>query len=219
MDWRIGNGLSVKSISAYRDLDALFIRDGDNTPFTYRETVNDDQQHQFSQELQLSGVSFGDRLNWLLGAYYFDEGATEHGKANLAIGTYAALQALQLQPGTTWCGLPGPNPRPIAACPTPLRFGGPGNPNNIGVDVGVDLFTRVANESTAFFGQGTYKLTDQAEHHRRVALDAGSQAPAADPSSCGERRLRGGCAGHAGYLPGRLVGGHAETRARVPGNT
>jgi iron complex outermembrane receptor protein len=161
VDWGIGNGLSVKSISAYRNLDALFIRDGDNTPFTYRETVNDDEQHQFSQELQLSGVSFGDRLNWLLGAYYFDEGAVEHGKANLAIGTYAALQALVLPAGTTWCGLPGANPRPIASCPPPLRFGGAGNPNNIGVDVGVDLFTRVANESMAFFGQGTYKLTDK----------------------------------------------------------
>jgi iron complex outermembrane receptor protein len=123
--------------------------------------VNDDEQHQFSQELQLSGVSFDDRLTWLLGAYYFDEAATEHGKANLAIGTFSALEALVLPAGTTWCGLPGANPRPVASCPPPLRFGGAGNPNNIGVDVGVDLFTRVANESTAFFGQGTYKLTDK----------------------------------------------------------
>ncbi|HEU4625438.1 MAG TPA: TonB-dependent receptor [Steroidobacteraceae bacterium] len=159
-DWNVG-GLTVKSISAYRNLDALFIRDGDNTPFTYRETVNDDRQHQFSQELQLGGVSFDDRLTWLVGAYYFDEGATEHGKANLAIGTYSALEALVLPAGTTWCGLPGANPRPIASCPPPLRFGGAGNPNNVGVDVGVNLFTRVANESTAFFGQGTYKLTDK----------------------------------------------------------
>jgi iron complex outermembrane receptor protein len=161
VDWSLGQGLAIKSISAYRNLDALFIRDGDNTPFTYRETVNDDQQHQFSQELQLSGVSFNDRFNWLLGAYYFDENATEHGKADLAIGTFSALEALVLPAGTTWCGLPGANPRPIATCPPPLRFGGAGNPNNIGVDVGVNLFTRVANESTAFFGQGTYKLTDR----------------------------------------------------------
>jgi iron complex outermembrane recepter protein len=160
VNWKLGP-VSVKSITAYRDLDALFIRDGDNTPFTYRETVNDDEQHQFSQELQLAGVSFNDRLNWLLGAYYFDENATEHGKANLAIGTFSALEALVLPAGTTWCGLPGANPRPIAVCPPPLRFGGAGNPNNIGVDVGVNLFTRVANQSTALFSQGTYKLTDR----------------------------------------------------------
>ena len=29
------------------------------------------RQHQFSQELQASGTSLGDRLNWVLGLYYF----------------------------------------------------------------------------------------------------------------------------------------------------
>ena len=100
-------------------------------------------------------------MTWLLGAYYFDESAQEEGKANLAIGTFAALEALTLPAGTTWCGLPGSNPRAIAACPPPLRFGGAGNPNNVGVDVGVDLFTRVANESVALFGQGTFDITDR----------------------------------------------------------
>ena len=161
VDWDLG-AVAVKSITAYRELEALFARDGDNTPFTFRETINDDDQDQFSQELQLAGTSFDDRLTWLVGAYYFDESAQEEGKANLALGTFAALEALTLQPGTTWCGLPGPNPRAIAACPPPpLRFGGAGNPNNIGVDVGVDLFTRVANESFALFGQGTFDITDR----------------------------------------------------------
>ena len=161
VDWDLG-AVAVKSITAYRELEALSARDGDNTPFTFRETINDDDQDQFSQELQLAGTSFDDRLTWLVGAYYFDESAEEEGKANLALGTFAALEALTLPPGTTWCGLPGPNPRAIAACPPPpLRFGGAGNPNNVGVDVGVDLFTRVANESFALFGQGTFDITDR----------------------------------------------------------
>jgi iron complex outermembrane recepter protein len=159
VDWDLGKR-AIKSITAYRELEALFARDGDNTPFTFRETINDDDQHQFSQELHLAGSSFGDRFVWLLGAYYFDESAREEGKANLAIGTFAALEALTLPAGTTWCGLPGPNPRAIATCPPPLRFGGAGNPNNVSVDVGVDLFTRVANESVALFGQGTFDITD-----------------------------------------------------------
>ena len=166
IDWDLG-AAAIKSITAYRELEALFARDGDNTPFTFRETVNDDDQDQFSQELQLSGQSFNDRLTWLLGAYFFDEDAVENGQANLAIGTFAALEALALPAGTTWCGLPGANPRPIATCPPPLRFGGPGNPNNVGVDVGVDLYTSVANQSVALFGQGTYRLTD------RLSLTAG----------------------------------------------
>jgi iron complex outermembrane recepter protein len=159
VDWDLGP-VELKSISAYRELEALFARDGDNTPFTFRETINDDDQDQLSQELQLSGVSFEDRLTWLVGAYYFEEDAVEEGKANLALGTYSALEALVLPAGTTWCGLPGPNPRAAAACPPPLRFGGAGNPNNVGVDVGVDLYTSVANESVALFGQGAFDLTD-----------------------------------------------------------
>jgi len=160
LDWQLGS-IGLKSITAYRELEALFARDGDNTPFTFRETINDDDQDQFSQELQLSGSSFSDKLTWLLGAYYFDEDAVEDGKANLAIGTYNALESLSLPAGTTWCGLPGANPRPIATCPPPLRFGGAGNPNNVGVDVGVDLFTSVANQSIALFGQGTYRFSDR----------------------------------------------------------
>ncbi len=159
VDWDLGS-MSVKSITAYRELEALFARDGDNTPFTFRETLNDDDQDQLSQELQLAGASFDDRLTWLVGAYWFEENADEVGKANLALGTFAALESLALPAGTTWCGLPGPNPRPTAACPPPLRFGGAGNPNNIGVDVGIDLFTSVANESVALFGQGTFNITD-----------------------------------------------------------
>jgi iron complex outermembrane recepter protein len=161
IDWDIGP-LTVKSISAYRELEALFARDGDNTPLTFRETYNDDEQDQLSQELQLSGSSFGDRLTWLLGAYYFEESAVENGKANLAIGLYNALEALTPPAGMTYCGLPGPNPRPIAACPPPgLRFGGAQfHNNNVGVDVGVDLYTKVANESVALFGQGTFRFTD-----------------------------------------------------------
>ena len=159
VEWRTDLA-TIKSITAYRELEALFARDGDNTPFTFRETINDDEQEQFSQELQFSGTSFNDRLTWLMGAYYFKEDAEEVGKANLAIGLFNALQSLSLPAGTTWCGLPGANPRAIATCPPPLRFGGAGNPNNIGVDVGVDLNTKVSNESVALFGQGTYKITD-----------------------------------------------------------
>ncbi len=45
--------------------------------------------------------------------------------------------------------------------PRVCALAGRGIRNNIGVDLGANLFTRVANESTAFFGQGTFKLTDK----------------------------------------------------------
>lgn len=79
----------VKSITAYRDLKAGFNRDGDNTPFTFRETANDDKQWQFSQEFQIAGQAIGDRLSYVLGAYYLKEKASDIARADLALGLQA----------------------------------------------------------------------------------------------------------------------------------
>jgi len=76
----------IKSVTAYRDLKAGFNRDGDNTPFTFRETVNDDKQWQFSQELQLTGKAADNRLSYVFGAYYFKEKASDIARADLALG-------------------------------------------------------------------------------------------------------------------------------------
>ncbi|TKD53032.1 TonB-dependent receptor [Sphingomonas baiyangensis] len=83
--WEIG-GATLKSITAYRDMEAFFTRDGDNTPFTFRETQNDDRQWQFSQELQLAGRGLNDRLSYVIGAFYFREEAEDIARADLAIG-------------------------------------------------------------------------------------------------------------------------------------
>lgn len=153
-------GTKLSSITAWRELDAQFARDGDNTPFAYRETFNNDRQEQFSQELQWSGASADASLDWLIGAYLFEERARERGRATLAQGLYAALEGLTLGNGEAWCGLPGENPRPISECPEHLRYGGPAfHDNNVLADLDVDLNTAVKNRSFALFGQGTYRLT------------------------------------------------------------
>jgi iron complex outermembrane receptor protein len=160
-EWQLER-FALKSISAWRDLQAVFARDGDNTPFTFRETFNDDRQSQLSQEVQLSGASEDGELHWIAGLYVFREDATEHGRAMLAPGLYAALNALDLQPDETWCGLPGENPRPVTRCPPALRFGGERyRDNNVLADLDVDLYTRVANRSGALFAQGTYRFAER----------------------------------------------------------
>jgi|GEM_PF-132739 iron complex outermembrane receptor protein len=152
----------LRSLTAWRGLKAVFARDGDNTPFPYRETFNDDRQEQLSQELQWSGTSLERRLEWLLGAYLFEERARERGRATLAMGLYEVLASLDLAEGQTWCGLPGPNPRPSTACPPALRFGGAAHhDNNVLADLDVDLYTQVANRSFALFGQSTLRLNAQ----------------------------------------------------------
>jgi iron complex outermembrane receptor protein len=85
VNWDLG-AVSFKSITAVRGLKATFARDGDNTPFTFRETFNHDVQAQYSQEFQLSGQSFDDKLTWVTGAYAFQERGTDSGYAKLALG-------------------------------------------------------------------------------------------------------------------------------------
>ena len=72
-DWEISPQVSLKSITAYREIDALFGKDPDHSPFTLDAHTNDYTQNQFSQEFQLTGFALDDKLKWLLGAYYFKE--------------------------------------------------------------------------------------------------------------------------------------------------
>jgi len=81
-------GFSVKSITAYRDMEWTGSRDADNTPLTILHTRNDDTQDQFSQEFQFSGIALEDRLNWLLGLYYFEESASDDYFVPVAVGTF-----------------------------------------------------------------------------------------------------------------------------------
>jgi iron complex outermembrane recepter protein len=67
------DSVTLKSISAYRHYKTLLGRDSDNSPFTIVETLDKMDHHQISQELQLYGDAFDQRLSWLVGGYYFHE--------------------------------------------------------------------------------------------------------------------------------------------------
>ena len=71
LSYAISEALSLKSITAYRELDAKFARDGDHSPHRISQFFDDLEQAQFSQEFQLLGSH--DRVNWVLGLYYFEE--------------------------------------------------------------------------------------------------------------------------------------------------
>ncbi|MGE4035991.1 MAG: TonB-dependent receptor, partial [Parvularculaceae bacterium] len=87
-DWALNDDLAVKSMTSYRQLQATFGRDGDHSPLPIVSTFNRFEQNQFSQELQLSGSSFGDRLKWLAGGYYFHEEGDDRNNVQLLSGTF-----------------------------------------------------------------------------------------------------------------------------------
>ena len=62
----------LRSITAYRDTEALFGRDGDNSGLDYNGDVHDEDHEQFSQEFQLASQG-NEHLNWIAGLYYFEE--------------------------------------------------------------------------------------------------------------------------------------------------
>lgn len=69
--------MEVKSITAYRSLEGFTTSDSDGTGFTLYDQTSDIDQDQFSQELQFVGAALDDRLEWLVGAYYFEESARQ----------------------------------------------------------------------------------------------------------------------------------------------
>jgi iron complex outermembrane receptor protein len=75
VDWTLGNDLSFKSITAYREYHTRFGSDFDFTPHDINTGHNYTDQEQWSQEFQLNGISFDDRMDWVAGLYYFDEWA------------------------------------------------------------------------------------------------------------------------------------------------
>lgn len=73
ISWNVTADLELRSITAFRSLDSQFSRDGDHSPFTISQFFDDLDQEQLTQELQLLGRHFDNRLNWILGFYYFEE--------------------------------------------------------------------------------------------------------------------------------------------------
>ena len=85
LDWQISDNLQIKSITAYRNVDSTFAHDGDGTPF-YLSWVRDEiyVQEQFTQEIQLLGTTFDDRLEWIVGGFYFTEDGNNYNPVDFA---------------------------------------------------------------------------------------------------------------------------------------
>jgi iron complex outermembrane receptor protein len=71
IEYEISEALSAKSITAWRDLESEFGRDGDHSPQRIAHYYDELNQEQFTQELQLLGTH--EKMNWIVGAYYFSE--------------------------------------------------------------------------------------------------------------------------------------------------
>ena len=85
VDWQISDNLEIKSITSYRNVDSTFAHDGDSTPF-FLSWVRDEiyMQEQFTQEIQLLGTAVNDRLQWIIGGFYFTEDGNNYNPVDFA---------------------------------------------------------------------------------------------------------------------------------------
>jgi iron complex outermembrane recepter protein len=162
----IADNVDLKLITSYRNMKANFASDNDGTIHRIAQTDDDLDQKQFSQEIQLSGRT--DRLQWIVGAYYFRETADDFNRVSVVPGSYNALEALpvNLPVGAgapvpcalqTFIPIPG---TPFRAPPAGFGLGCPFNIANTTVDIELDVTTIVKSRNFAGYGQLTYNLTD-----------------------------------------------------------
>ncbi|MGB5078274.1 MAG: TonB-dependent receptor [Sphingorhabdus sp.] len=93
LSYDLGAG-TLKSISAYRWVHAIFGRDGDaSSTVNYGGDIHNERARQFSQELQFTTSIFG-RGSLLVGAYYFRERAVDLTRLYVADGLYPVISSI-----------------------------------------------------------------------------------------------------------------------------
>ena len=123
--------LTLKNIFGYRDMDLHNLEDLDGTANILFPVERIVEQHQISNELQLQ-ANF-DRLDFILGAFYFRENGSDQALTTGALSGIAVTDAGDVEPGNISSYFP--------------RY------SNTWVDY--------TNTSYALFLQGNYKFTDQ----------------------------------------------------------
>jgi iron complex outermembrane receptor protein len=86
-------GMSLKSITGYRDMDSSSYRDADNDSYDHFSVGSAFDVQTFSQEFLLSSETEG-AFDWLVGLYYMNEDGDHLSDVTVASGLYEALSAL-----------------------------------------------------------------------------------------------------------------------------
>jgi iron complex outermembrane receptor protein len=86
LDWKLAGDTNVKWIQSYRQLHWDAGMDLDGSPESVLATSFDMIQHQTSEELQLNGAAVDSRLNYAVGAYYFEEAGHLHDFVTFPMG-------------------------------------------------------------------------------------------------------------------------------------
>jgi len=102
IDWDISDNLHLKSITVYCDLENTYGRDSDGSPLPINHTWDTATHEQFTQEFQLTGLSFNGRLDWATGLFMYDAEDTNANIGTLAPGPISSLDGFDIQQSDNW---------------------------------------------------------------------------------------------------------------------
>lgn len=73
LDYAINDSLTIKSITAQREMDNFATADSDGSPLSIIQTVDYNSTEQFTQEFRLTGDVMDNRLSFTTGLFYMNE--------------------------------------------------------------------------------------------------------------------------------------------------
>jgi iron complex outermembrane recepter protein len=78
LDWAIRNDMHLKSITGWREITWDIGTDLDGEPESMQEVTDEQAQRQISEEVQLTGNTLSNRLDYAVGLYFFSESGYVH---------------------------------------------------------------------------------------------------------------------------------------------
>lgn len=141
------DNFQLTSITSLRDLDSFFIIDTDFTSGDLASNSTDTQIETITQEFRLTSTS-GDRIDWMVGGYYFDEAVESRDNLDWGTGFRPYVDVLSAAAGA---------PNALAGIETALglpigSFYRPGD--------GTTENSTLDNEAFSVFGQLDFNITD-----------------------------------------------------------
>ena len=83
VDWSLSDFYSLKSITAWRRYDSSWAQDVDGSPLPSQQLLQTLKHWQWSEEIRLNGSIPAAKLDYTLGAFYFEQGGTLEARVDL----------------------------------------------------------------------------------------------------------------------------------------
>jgi iron complex outermembrane receptor protein len=93
VNWNAPGGIHVKNVLGYEHLQGKFAIDGTESPIPDFVILQGITHEQITEELDVSGHLFNNKVDWTAGGYYYDANGAEGGG-----GGYALLPGLEIVP-------------------------------------------------------------------------------------------------------------------------